>query len=68
MVIMLLPEMAIAVEARAAPVTISRFAGVPPSRTIGMVWRRTNPLSKRFAQIAEAVKVSAKQMRDSCDK
>ncbi len=61
--ITLLPEMAIAVEGRAAPVAISRFSGVPPSRIIGMIWRKSNPLSKRFAQIAKVVKDSAKEMQ-----
>tara|TARA_R110002051_G_scaffold134709_1_gene207710 strand:+ start:1970 stop:2899 length:930 start_codon:yes stop_codon:yes gene_type:complete len=61
--ITLLPEMAIAVEARAAPVAISRFEGSPPSRTIGMIWRKSNPLSKRFAQVAKVVKGSGQQIR-----
>lgn len=59
----LLPEMAIAVEGRAAPVAISCFPVNPPNRTIGMIWRRSNPLSQRFAQVAEVVKRSGEQMR-----
>lgn len=59
--ITLLPEMAIAVELRAAPVAISRFSGVPPSRMIGMIWRKSNPLSERFAEIGRVVTASAKE-------
>ena len=59
----LLPEMAIAVEGRAAPVAISRFPVNPPNRTIGMIWRRSNPLSQRFTQVAEVVKRSGEQMQ-----
>lgn len=51
----LIPEMAIPVEARAAPVCISRFDGTQPSRTLGMIWRKTNPLAGQFATIAEIV-------------
>ena len=49
----LIPEMAVAVETRSAPVSVARFAGPQPSRTIGMVWRRTSPLSKQLEQIAD---------------
>lgn len=54
----LIPEMAMAVETRSAPVSIARFANPQPSRTIGMVWRKTNPLTKDFLQIAEIVRAS----------
>ncbi|MEO1695606.1 MAG: LysR substrate-binding domain-containing protein, partial [Pseudomonadota bacterium] len=40
----LLPEMAVATEARSADVAISRFAAPEPKRAIGMVWRKSNPL------------------------
>ena len=60
----LLPEMAIGVETRAAAVEVARFDGVAPQRAIGMVWRKTNPLSDQFIQIAEIVKQSAGQMRE----
>ncbi len=59
----LIPEMAVAVETRAAPVSVARFRSPRPSRTIGMVWRRTNPLSKRFMEIAEVVRQSAAALR-----
>ncbi|MGH6782475.1 MAG: LysR substrate-binding domain-containing protein, partial [Sphingomonadaceae bacterium] len=55
----LIPEMAVAVETRSASVSVTRFTDPQPSRTIGMVWRKTNPLSKQFSQISEAVRRSA---------
>lgn len=58
----LLPEMAIGVETRAAAVDVSRYDGVPPQRSIGMIWRKTNPLAAQFLQIAEFVRQSAEQM------
>lgn len=57
--ITLLPEMAVAVETRSASVSVTRFKPPQPSRTIGMVWRKTSPLSKQFSQISEAVRLSA---------
>lgn len=54
----LIPEMAIGVETRSAPVSISRFKAPQPSRTIGMIWRMTSPLSKQLRQISEVVRQS----------
>lgn len=55
----LIPEMAIVVETRSAPVSIARFSAPQPARTIGMIWRKTSPLSKQLMEIAEVVKKSA---------
>ncbi|KGF70021.1 LysR family transcriptional regulator [Hoeflea sp. BAL378] len=55
----LIPEMAIAVETRSAPVSISRFAAPEPARTIGMIWRKTSPLAKQLAEISRVVRQSA---------
>ncbi|AKH98936.1 transcriptional regulator [Hoeflea sp. IMCC20628] len=55
----LIPEMAITVETRSAPVSIARFSEPQPARTIGMIWRKTSPLSKQLMEIAEVVKQSA---------
>lgn len=52
----LLPEMAVPVETRAASVSIARFPGVQPSRSIGMIWRKTSPLTERLTEIAEVVR------------
>ncbi|MCG3269306.1 LysR substrate-binding domain-containing protein [Yoonia sp. I 8.24] len=61
----LIPEMAIPVETRAAPVCISRFQTPEPSRTVGMIWRKTNPLAAQFAELAEHVKEAAKVRLDT---
>jgi len=56
----LIPEMAVGVETRAASVSVARFKKPEPSRTIGMIWRKTNPLAEQLLQVAEAVRQSAK--------
>ena len=57
----LIPEMAVAVETRSAPVSISRFQPPAPSRTIGLVWRKTNPTAGMLTQIGELLRQSGEQ-------
>jgi LysR family transcriptional regulator, hydrogen peroxide-inducible genes activator len=52
----LIPAMAVAVEARSAPVAVTRFAAPQPTRTIGMIWRKTSPLAKPLREICEIVR------------
>jgi len=52
----LIPQMAISVETRSAPVSIAHFKSPQPSRTIGMIWRKTSPLAKQLTQISEVVR------------
>lgn len=52
----LIPDMAVPVETRAAAVSVARFEGQKPSRTIGMIWRKTSPLKPQLMQIADAVR------------
>jgi LysR family transcriptional regulator, hydrogen peroxide-inducible genes activator len=59
----LIPEMAVAVETRSASVSVTRFKDPQPSRTIGMIWRRTSPLAGQLLQISEAVCRSADALR-----
>ena len=59
----LIPEMAVAVETRSAPVSVARFKDPQPSRTIGMIWRNTSPLTKQLLQIAEVVRLAAEDLR-----
>ncbi|HWZ39628.1 MAG TPA: LysR substrate-binding domain-containing protein [Bradyrhizobium sp.] len=59
----LIPEMAVAVETRSAPVSVARFKNPQPSRTIGMVWRKTSPLAGQLQQISEVVYLSADALR-----
>jgi LysR family hydrogen peroxide-inducible transcriptional activator len=51
----LIPEMAVAVETRSAAVSVARFKEPQPSRTIGMIWRKTSPLAGQLMQISEVV-------------
>lgn len=59
----LIPEMAVAVETRSAHVAIARFNGAQPSRRIGMVWRRSSPLSKQLMEVAEVVRAAGLAQR-----
>lgn len=59
----LIPEMAVEVETRSAPVSVSRLSGPQPSRTIGMIWRRTSPLARQLVAISEVVRQSADTVR-----
>lgn len=51
----LIPEMALPIETRSASVSLARLRAPRPSRTIGMVWRKSNPLSEQLTQIAGIV-------------
>lgn len=55
----LLPEMALGVETRSADVSVHRFAAPRPSRTVGMIWRRSTPLDAQLTRLAGAVRLSA---------
>jgi LysR family hydrogen peroxide-inducible transcriptional activator len=59
----LIPEMAVAVETRSAPVSVARFKNPQPSRTIGMIWRKTSPLARQLMQISEVICLSADTLR-----
>lgn len=54
-----LPEMAVPLETRMADVTCSAFPGSVPGRTIGMVWRRTNPMTQELMQVAQVIRETA---------
>lgn len=49
----LIPEMAVSIETRSASVSVARLPMPQPSRTVGMVWRNTNPLAEHLTGIAE---------------
>lgn len=56
----LIPEMAVPVETRSAAVSVARFPKPRPTRTIGMIWRKTSPLAPQLSQLAALVRQSAK--------
>jgi len=60
----LIPEMALKLETRSASVSVARFPQPCPSRTIGMVWRTTNPLSDQLMQIGAIVRGLGQRTRD----
>ncbi len=64
----LIPDMAVAVETRSAPVSIARFDGAQPSRTIGMIWRKTSPISGQLRQLAEVVRAAGEGLRPQPDR
>lgn len=54
----LIPQMAAEVERRSAPVVLHRLPEPRPSRTIGLVWRKSNPLSDRLLDLADGLRTA----------
>ncbi len=52
----LIPDMAVAVETRSAKVAIARFDAPRPSRTIGMIWRKTSPLTQQLLHVSDVIR------------
>ncbi|MCY4181110.1 MAG: LysR substrate-binding domain-containing protein, partial [Litoreibacter sp.] len=52
----LLPEMAVPLETQNAGLSVARFERNKPQRTIGMVWRKTSPLSEQFMEIGALIR------------
>lgn len=57
----LIPEMAVPVETRSAAVSVSRFPVPEPSRTVGMVWRKSSALAGPLRSIADLVRGAARE-------
>ena len=55
----LVPEMALGVETRSASVSVARFDDPQPSRTIGMIWRKTSPMAAQLSAVSDVVLQSA---------
>lgn len=51
----LIPEMAAPSETATADVHIARLPAPGPSRTIGMIWRKTSPLADHFIRISDII-------------
>jgi LysR family transcriptional regulator, hydrogen peroxide-inducible genes activator len=60
----LIPEMAVAVETPSASVSVARFKDPQPSRTIGMIWRKTSPLAGQLLQLSKVIFRSADALRE----
>ena len=54
----LLPQLAVATEAKRAELSIRPFAQPAPKRTIALVWRRPSPLGPALRQLAGTARVS----------
>jgi LysR family hydrogen peroxide-inducible transcriptional activator len=50
-----LPEMAIATEARNNEIRLLRLAEPEPKRTLGLVWRKTSPRKRDFAELGKVI-------------
>ncbi|MBR9843216.1 MAG: LysR family transcriptional regulator [Rhodobacteraceae bacterium] len=57
----LIPEMAVPFEARTAAVSVAQLPKPRPARSIGMIWRKTNPLADQFRVLAEIFRETAKR-------
>jgi len=62
----LIPEMAVPQEIHSANVSVARLSAPPPSRTIGMVWRKTNPIAPHLKEIGDIVREVAKVGAKDC--
>lgn len=51
----LVPEIALGIETKSAKVALARLAPPRPSRTIGMIWRRSHPLAEELRAVGEVV-------------
>ena len=54
----LLPELAVATEAKHATLAIRRFVAPAPKRTIGLIWRKRSPLAPALRQIAATARAA----------
>lgn len=52
----LIPEMAVSLETHSTPISVSRFVRNTPKRTIGMLWRKTNPLENQLMEIGAIIR------------
>ena len=60
----LLPEIALPVETRSAPVSVARLAAPAPSRRVGLVWRRSSPLAEQLTEVAAVIARIGTALRD----
>lgn len=60
----LIPEMAVPFETRSADVTVARFKNKSPSRTIGLIWRKSNPLKEQLLEIGAVVRGVGQKRRE----
>lgn len=49
----LIPQMAVAIDTRTAEVSVARLPEPRPTRTVGLVWRRSNPMGEQFLVLVD---------------
>lgn len=54
----LVPQMAVPVETRTAKVSVRRLPSPRPTRTIGMLWRKSSPLAAQLESVAAIIRKS----------
>lgn len=52
----LIPEMAVPLETKGTSVCVAHFKDQKPKRTIGMVWRKSNPLEKQLMGLGATIR------------
>ncbi len=55
----LIPEMALDIETRSAEVSVQRLPAPRPTRTVGMVWRRSTPLNAELRELVRVIRAVA---------
>ncbi|GFE50234.1 LysR family transcriptional regulator [Roseobacter cerasinus] len=60
----LIPEMAVPLETRNTSVSVSHFKSDRPKRTIGMIWRKTNPLAKQLMDLGAIIRQVGQGQRE----
>ena len=64
--ITLIPEMAVPLEIENTDISVSRFSGTIPKRSIGMAWRGTNPLEKQLTALGEIIRDAGQEQIERC--
>lgn len=60
----MVPEMAVGLESKSLKISMSRFKANAPKRTIGLIWRKTNPLREQLMDIASIIRRVGQHRRD----
>ncbi|MBK9081960.1 MAG: LysR family transcriptional regulator [Rhizobiales bacterium] len=61
----LIPDMALTLEMRSATLDAARLPAPRPTRTVGMIWRATNPLAAQFVEVARLVREAGEEARQA---
>lgn len=64
--ITLIPEMAVPLETEHANLSVSRFNGKIPKRSIGMAWRKTSPLGKQLMELGAIIRQTGQEQIGKC--